>query len=123
VLRVSTASEPCLFTRDLSAMGSPPCDQESQEAAATARVRPPLSSLIALWVAPFGRGWSVKQGNSYYGEYSTHTEAPRLPQRPHYASKNNRSTIVCAACGLARRCTLACMIASRCGSARSWSIL
>ena len=42
---------------------------------------------------------------------------------PHYASNNNRSTIVCAACGLARRCTLACMIASRCGSARSWSIL
>ena len=49
--------------------------------------------------------------------------SPRLPRRPHYASNNNRSTIVCAACGLARRCTLACMIASRCGSARSWSIL
>src|SRR5262249_49217379 len=79
-----------------------------------------LSSLIALWVA---LDWSVKQGNAYYGEYSTQTEAPRLPQRPHYASNNNRSTIVCAACGLARRCTLACMIASRCGSARSWSIL
>ena len=47
----------------------------------------------------------------------------RRPHRPHYASNNNRSTIVCAACGLARRCTLACMIASRCGSARSWSIL
>src|SRR5262249_49481458 len=45
-------------------------------------------------------------------EYSTQTEALRLPQRPHYASNNNRSTIVCAACGLARRCTLTCMIAS-----------
>jgi hypothetical protein len=36
---------------------------------------------ITLFVAPFGKGWSVKEDTAYYGEYRTRSEASEAAAR------------------------------------------
>lgn len=49
--------------------------RKGKEAGDLVRQRAQQKRSITLTVAPFGRGWSVKESGAYYGEYPTQTQA------------------------------------------------